>query len=139
MDLELVFENRFGKMEYDRKGQVLHNTYKGLFVEELAKELFETSMPFIDKNPVRGTVHNSIEMRGTFTNLNGWFKEVYYPFLIPRGYCCWSAAVSDVFTKFAANLLIKQITPKEVQAKVFTRLEDSQRYVYEILEKEKVA
>jgi len=129
MELELITENRFGKFEYDRESHVLHGTFAGVFNLDLGRELFEDVMPFAKDNKIEGAVMNCLEMRGTFTKLNKWFDNVFYPHMIPLGYCCWSVASSDVFTRYAANMLINKLTPKEITAKIFGGMDDAIAFI----------
>ena len=104
---------------------------------ELGKKLFVEVMPFATNNPIHGGVYNCLEMSGPFSKLNKWFNKVLYPHLIPLGYRCWGIATSDVFTQYAANLLINTLTPREVTARVFGDIDKANIWVYNQLEKTK--
>ena len=73
---------------------------------------------------------NCINMKGTFTNINPWLNEVYYPKMIEEGYKCWSLATTDIFTRFAAGMLINKLTPKEITAKIFGDIDKASEWTY---------
>lgn len=130
MELELLHENEFAKAEYDRENKVLYASYKGLVNTDLAIENFEAVIAKLPECPLKAGVFNCMEMKGTFTKVNSWLNEVWYPAIIPQGYVCWSLATTDVFTRFAAGMLINSLTPKEVTAKVFGSLEKAKEWTY---------
>jgi len=137
MELELVFENKFAKVQYDRENGVLRATYKGLVNVDLGIESFQAVLNNLPKYPLRGAIFDCMEMKGTFTQLNPWLKEVWYPALIPQGYVCWSMATTDVFTRFAGSMLINTMTPKEITANIFGSLDKAEKWTYDFLEKAK--
>ena len=139
MELELIHENAFATARYDRKNKVLHASYEGIFNTELTQENFEVIISKLSDYPLRGGVFNCLNMKGTFTKLNSWLNEVWYPAIVPQGYVCWSMATNDVFTQFAANLLINKLTPKEITAKMFGSLEKAEQWTYNFLEQKELA
>jgi len=135
MELELIHQNQLATVEYDAENQIGWFTIVGLVNIELAVEAFEAYLKVLDQKPLRGAIFNCMNMKGTFTKLNPWINENWYPAIIPQGYTCWSLATTDAFSKFAGNMLINKLTPKEVTAKIFNSLEKSQEWVYEMVEK----
>lgn len=131
MELEFIHENSFAKAQYDRENKVLHATYQGLVNVDLAIENFEAIIAKLDECPLRAGIFNCMKMKGTFTKVNNWLNEVWYPAIIPQGYLCWSLATTDVFTRFAASMLINSLTPKEITAKIFGSLEKAESWVYD--------
>lgn len=135
MELEVIFKNEFSSARYDREKRVLWASYKGIVKTDLSIESFQNVLDVLDKYPIRGAVYNMMEMRGTFTNMNQWLKDVWYPALLPQGYICWAMATTDVFTRFAGNMLINKMTPKEVTAHICGSLEKAEKWTYDFLEK----
>lgn len=132
MELELIHENSFAKAQYDRENKVLWVTYNGVVNVDLAIENFKAIIAELDKYPLRGGIFNCMEMKGTFTKVNEWLKVEWYPAL-PKEYICWSMATNDVFTRFAANILINTMTPKEITAKLFGSLDKAEEFTYDFL------
>ncbi len=135
MELELIFENKFAKMHYDTEKSVLKADFQGLVNADLAIESFQEILDVLPKYPLRGGVFNCMEMKGTFTQVNPWLTNVWYPAVIPQGYICWSLATTDVFTRFAGSILINKMTPKGVAAKIFGSLDKAEKWTYNFLEK----
>lgn len=133
MELEKIFENSFANVQYDRENKVLRSTYTGLVNADLGVESFQAVLNELPKYPLRGAVFNCLEMKGTFTKLNPWLNSVWYPAIIPQGYICWSLATTDVFSRFAASMLIDKLTPKEITAKLFGTLEKAEDWTYSFL------
>lgn len=134
MELKLLYQNELAKVEYDPVGKVGWFTIIGVVNVEKSIEAFEAYLKVLDENPIYGAIFNCMDMKGTFTKLNPWINENWYPAIIPQGYKCWSLATTDVFSKFAGNMLINTLTPKEVTAKIFSSVEQSRAWVYGMLE-----
>ena len=135
MELEVIFENDYSSAKFDRENGVLWATYKGLVKTDLAIKNFQAVVDELEKYPIKGTVYDLMEMKGSFSNLNQWYKEVWYPALIPQGYICWAMATSDIFTRVAGSMIINKITPKEVTAKIFGSVDKAENWIYEFLKK----
>lgn len=135
MKLEFIFKNDFAEVYYDRENAVLRSSFHGLVVSELGIESFQAVLDELDKYPLRGAVFNCMEMKGTFTQINPWLKDVWYPKIIPQGYVCWSLATTDIFTKFAGKMLINTMTPKEVTANIFGSIDKAEKWTYNFLNK----
>lgn len=133
MKLEVIFENDFASMQYDRLNEVLRAKYTGIVNAELGIESFQKVLDILPKYPLRGAIFDCMEMKGTFTQMNSWLKEVWYPAIIPQGYICWSMATTDVFTRFAGNMLINKMTPKEITASIFGSLEKAEKWTYDYI------
>ncbi len=133
MELELIHENNFVKAYYDRERQILRANYQGVVNVDLASENFDVIISKLSEYPLRAGIFNCMEMKGTFTKLNDYLKKVWYPAIIPQGYICWSMATTDAFTRFAANLLINSLTPKEITAKLFGSPDKAEEWVYDFL------
>ena len=122
MELETIFESEASSAKYDRIKGILYATYKGLVKTDLAIQSFQAVVDALDKYPVKATIYNCMEMKGSFSNLNDFYKNVWYPALIPQGYICWAMATSDIFTKVAGSLIINKITPKKLPQKFSVHL-----------------
>lgn len=135
MELELILKNEFATIEYDRENRVLRGSYYGVVNAELGTASFQGVLDVLDKYPLRAAIFNCMEMKGTFTQINQWLNEVWYPAIIPQGYICWSMATNDVFTRFAGSMLINKLTPKEVTANIFGSMEKAEKWTYDFIEK----
>lgn len=135
MELVLIHENNFAKALYDKENKVLRVDYTGIVNVNLAIENFEAIIAKLPQYPLRAGIFNCIHMKGTFTKVNDWLNSVWYPAIIPQGYVCWSMATTDVFTLFAATILINKLTPKEITAKVFNSVDKAEDWVMNYLEK----
>lgn len=135
MELEFIFKNEFAEVKYDRENAVLRAEYHGVVVPELGIESFQAVLDVLDDYPLRGAVYNCMDMKGTFTQINPWLKDVFYPKTLPQGYVCWSLATTDIFTKFAGKMLINSMTPKEITANIFGSLDKAEKWTYDFLEK----
>lgn len=133
MELELIYENDSAKVQYDRERKVLHVRYVGTVNANLAVQIFQAVLDVLPKYPLKAAIFDCMHMKGTFTKINPWLNSVWYPALIPQGYVCWSMASTDVFTRFAASMLINKLTPKEITAKIFNDLGKAEDWVYEYL------
>ena len=133
MELEFVFENELAKVEYDKENKVGWFTITGLVNVELGIESFKEYLKVLDRKPLKGAIFNCMEMKGTFTKLNPWINENWYPAIIPQGYKGWALATTDVFSQFAGNMLINKLTPKEVSAKIFNSVEKAEKFVYDLI------
>jgi hypothetical protein len=123
MKLDFVFENESSKAEYNEEKKLIIATYKGVVHYEQSVQWFENVLQYTSDHQVRGIAFNCMEMKGTFTKLNSWINENFYPPMIKQGYICWSLATTDIFTKYAASLLINTLTPKEIKVKIFGNMD----------------
>ncbi len=135
MELELLFENRFAKVKYDRENGVIRASYHGIVNTDLGIESFQALLDILPQTPIKGAIFNCMEMEGTFTQLNPWLNSTWYPALIPQGYVCWAMSTTDVFTRFAGSLLINTLTPKEITANIFKSTDKAEDWVYQFLNK----
>lgn len=135
MDLELIFENSFAKVQYDREKGIMRASYHGLVNADLGIASFQAVLDVLPKYPLKAAIFDCMQMKGTFTQLNSWLKDVWYPAIIPQGYVCWSMATTDVFTRFAGSMLINKMTPKEITANIFGSTDKAERWVYDFLKK----
>ena len=130
-EMENIHQNKFCYAKYHRPTKILFSEYEGRFDYDLTKELMEKIMEYAVHSRISGAVQNLTMVKGTFTKLNPWFKEVFYPHMIPLGYQCWGAAVAnDPFTRFAINALIGSMTPRGFQAKVFSEIDSAEKWVF---------
>jgi hypothetical protein len=108
MNLELVAENDFGVSQYERVNQIIHYKFRGVANIEKAKEIFHKTLDFSEKNKVSGIQSDIVELIGSFTKLEAYFSEDYFPILQKRGLKCNSIIVSkDIFSKYSAQRLVE--------------------------------
>lgn len=135
--MELIFENDFATVKYDRENKVMRASYKGLVKADEGVASFQAMLDVLSDHPLKAAIFDCMKMKGTFTQLNSWLKDVWYPVVIPQGYICWSMATTDVFTRFAGGVLINKMTPKEITANIYGSLDKAEKWVYDFLEKAK--
>lgn len=133
MELELIIDNKFAKVQYDRENCVLRSAYQGLVNVDLGIESFQAVIDVLSTHTLRGAIFDCMQMKGSFSQLNTWLNEVWYPAIIPQGYICWSMATTDVFTRFAGNMLINTMTPKEITAKLYGSQDKAEKWTYDFL------
>lgn len=130
MEYELIHQNKFATALYDRENKILRASYEGIVNVDLAIENFEAIIAKLPQYPLKAGIFNCMQMKGTFTKVNSWLNEVWYPAILPQGYLCWSMATNDIFTRFAANMLISTLTPKEIAAKLFGSMDEAEKWVF---------
>lgn len=135
MNLQAIFENDFGKAEYDSENLMLYVKFRGMVKIELSKEVFTEITKFIVDHKIIGGAIDCMEMKGAFTKLNSWFNTDYFPIMQANGYKCWSMATTDVFSKYAGTLLINMLGPKGITAKVFGDFEKAKEWTLSEIQK----
>lgn len=108
--MELIGKNSHLTCHYDPQEKILHLVFNGRVNTDLTKEVTSRILEFANTNQVLGEYVDLSEMTGTFTQLIEYLTKEYYPTMMARGLKCEGVVVSkDVFTKFAADSLIKKM------------------------------
>ena len=108
--MELIAKNKHLTCHFDAKNKVLHLIFEGVVNTDLTKEVTIKIIEFTRKNQVLGEFVDLSKMTGTFTHLIDYLTKEYYPKMLAQGMQCEGVVVSkDVFTKFAADTLIKKM------------------------------
>lgn len=108
--MELIGKNDHGVAEYDSSTKMVYFKFSGTFNLESTKELLRIEMSFVENNPAYGSVVDLSDMEGTFTAMNEFLVQDYFPVIIKLGRKCQSIIVpQDIFTKFAANSIIQKM------------------------------
>lgn len=108
--MEQIAKNEHGYAEYDPQTKVVYYHFIGVFNLEGTKEITNEVMAYSKDRLVEGTCVNLSKLKGTFTAMNSYFTEVYFPALISRGLKCQGIVVPhDVFTKFAADTIVRKM------------------------------
>lgn len=114
--MELIKENQLGRVEYDRLNSTIYATYEGMVNPELGMELFHATMEYVENNRVVAICSDTTLLTGTFTHVNDFLTQTYFPHLIKHGVICIAMIVSaDVFTRFATKDLIKKMGSMTLQ------------------------
>lgn len=108
--MELIGKNKHLTCHFDSENKVLHLIFEGVVNTDLTKEVTIKIIEFTKKNKVLGEFVDLSKMTGTFTHLIDYLTKEYYPKMLAQGMQCEAVVVSkDVFTKFAADTLIKKM------------------------------
>ena len=128
--MEKIFENSFGKAFYDKNTAMVHESYDGVVNPELAVEVVQSVKDFGVDNKIKGDIINLTNVSGTFTGINDYLAEEFFPVLIERGCVAFAMILSnDIFTGFAANSLVKKLGVAEIQ--LFNSLKEGTEWVNE--------
>lgn len=128
--MEIIFENIHGGCRYDRELQVLNYKFVGLVRPELVKEVTNKGLELIKTSRVLGSYADLSELSGTFTALNSYLSDVYFPPMIAQGLKCHGIILPhDIFTQFAANSLIQRMGDFTMQT--FGNESEAKDWVYE--------
>lgn len=108
--MELIGKNKHLTCHFNPQQKVLYLVFEGVVNTDLTKEVTSKIIDFTKKNQVLGEFVDLSQMTGTFTHLIEYLTKEYYPKMLAQGMLCEGVVVSkDVFTKFAADSLIKQM------------------------------
>ncbi|MGD1846011.1 MAG: hypothetical protein ACFB10_11515 [Salibacteraceae bacterium] len=130
--MELIFENVHGGVRYDRKRQILQYKFVGMVRPELVKEVTGAGLKFAATNKVTGSTADLSELSGTFTALNDYLINEYFPPMIQKGLICHAIIVPhDIFTRFAANALLQRMG--DFTMRTFDNDVDAIQWVYEMI------
>jgi hypothetical protein len=128
--MEVINTNVFCSSKYERTSKIVYYHYVGLIHAGFGMETLRAVMLFAESNPVRGIVSDISTMKGTFTNVNEFFEKEYYPHMIKHGLLCSAIILSnDIFTKFAAQDLMKKVGHFQLQ--MFDNFADAEQWVLE--------
>jgi len=124
MKMKELFKGKTCIAKYDDDKQRVYFTFNGYAIVEEHKEMYTQVMEYISANRTTAGIFDFREMQGTFTGLNAWVIEKLKPAL-KNGYKRTALVLNeDIFTLFAANDAVKQITMIEVQ--IFRNTEDAE-------------
>ena len=126
--MELIYENKYGKAEYDRAARIVRTQYTGVAVTEAIKDYLSKVILFSEKQPIRHGITNLTQLKGTFTGAMDFIENEFYPKMIDNGLQTYAMVISnDIFTKFAADQLTKKIGGK-LDWRVFSSIEDAEKW-----------
>jgi hypothetical protein len=136
--MEQIHEKRtssfYIRSDYDSKTQIAFVSGEGLLDLALVKETFETLMNHTVKNTIRAVITDAAKVRGTYTKLNPWFRDTYFPHMQKHGFLCFTSIVDDPCMRFATNMIIQAFVPKGLDAKLTPNIDEAKRWVYDKLE-----
>ncbi len=112
----LIKENSAGKAEYDEENGIIYSRYKGIVDINKSIEILEAQLTFVSDKTIKALHTDLSELKGTFTLLNNWLQEKFFPIMVQKKLIC--AAIiysSDIFSQFAINDMIKRVGSTEIQ------------------------
>lgn len=128
--MALIGRNKDGVAEYDAANRMVSYKFDGIFNMDSTVELTKLVLKFSEENSIQGILVNIQNLTGTFTKLNGYFVNEYFPPLIARGLKCHAMVVpNDVFTKFSADQLTQKMGAFTM--KNFNDLEQANQWLLE--------
>ncbi len=133
----LIYENKFGKAEYDEATKTVRTQYIGISMVEPIKDYLQKVIQYSEKHPIRHGITNLTQMKGTFTGAMDFIEGEFYPKMINNGLQTYAMVISnDIFTKFAADELTKKIGGK-LDWQVFSSLEEAEKWTSSMIEAHK--
>ncbi len=132
--MELIAKNNLATAEYDPELKIVHYKFVGKVNIKLATELLDEVLKFAKTHQVLGVHCDISKLNGTFTMMNDYLVNTYFPPLISQGLICNSMIVSnDVFTTFATNQLIQRMG--DFTIKNFNDIDEGYNWVVENVKK----
>jgi hypothetical protein len=126
--MEHIYENKYGKAEYDRATKTVRTQYVGVAITESIIDFLSKIVVYSETHKIEHGVTNLSLMKGTFTAAMDYLENEFYPKLIKNGLLTYAMVVSsDIFTKFAADQLTKKIGGK-LDWQVFESLEEAEKW-----------
>jgi hypothetical protein len=136
--MEHIYENKYGKAEYDRATKTVRTQYVGVAITESIIDFLSMIVLYSEKNKIEHGITNLSQMKGTFTAAMDYLENEFYPKLIENGLLTYAMVVSsDIFTKFAADQLTKKIGGK-LDWQVFSSIEEAEKWTRSMKEALKV-
>jgi hypothetical protein len=137
--MELIYENRYGKAEYDASTRTVRTQYVGVAIPDQIIDYLSKVVVFAEKKPIRHGITNLTQLKGTFTGALEYIENEFYPKMIKNGLVSYSMVVSnDVFTRFSADQLTQKIGGK-LDWQVFSSLEAAEKWTTSKIECLKLA
>lgn len=130
--MELIKENSFAKAEYNPTTCIVYSRYAGDVNVNKALEVLEAQLDFSKSHKVKAIQADLSGLKGTYTMLNEWLENNFFPVIIERGMICHAFIVSsDIFSEFATKDLIKRIGDFEMGT--FNETKKSEEWILEKL------
>ncbi len=108
--MELIGKNKHLECTFESDKKIVRLKFSGIANPELTKEITAKILAFTKTTQILGSYVDLADMTGTFTKLNEHLINDYFPVMVGQGLRCEGVVVSkDVFTKFAADTLIKKM------------------------------
>ncbi len=134
--MKLIVENELAIVNYDEEKKTVFSVYSGIPSPESLMEILQAILAFSETSRVVAIIGDITGLKGTFTSMNDYILNDYYPPLIERGLKIDVLVVSkEVFAQFELEDLGEIIGGVEV--KMFDSMEVAKEWVFsnvEILE-----
>lgn len=133
-DDKILFSNKQGLAKYNSQWELVYGKFYGLPKLVLSIEIFDSIISATEGARVRGGFYDLMEVKGTFTHLNSYFKSRFIPAMLPRGYKYVAVITSaDPFTKFALNTILLITMTQGIETKIFNDLESAKSWLERML------
>jgi len=110
---------------YDPASKVIIISNEGLIHEPTATEVWRKAVEFSKNNPSVAVLVDSEKLKGTFTKMNGFFKNEVVPSFEKVGIkYAYIGMTTDIFSRFALNQLLK-ILSTGIDFKVFSTAKEA--------------
>lgn len=124
------------KAQYEPNNKVVFVYNEGLINAEQVEEVWRKIIEFSKNNSIIAVLNDGEKMKGTFTKINGFFKNEVIPKFEANGIkYVYNSLSSDVFTRFAMNSLLKMINTK-IDIKVFSGAEEARKTLEKTMQTE---
>jgi hypothetical protein len=137
--LQLIYQNKYGKAEYDASLQTVRTEYIGISNTDAIIDYLQKVIEFSETHSIRHGITNLVQLKGTFTGALDFIENQFYPSMINNGLISYAMIISsDVFTRFSADQLTKKIGGK-LDWRVFSNLDEAENWTNGIIQSEKQA
>jgi hypothetical protein len=131
----LIYENKFGKAEYDEPNKIVRTQYIGIANTEAIIDYLSKVITYSETHPIKHGVTNLSQLKGTFTGAMDFIEGQFYPKMIQNGLLTYAMVISnDVFTKFSADQLTKKIEGK-LDWQIFSDINEAEEWTCKQIKK----
>ncbi len=126
----LIAENSSGKGIYDEEKKLLRNSFQGPVIIENGMHIFESELEFVETHAVYGLFIDTRKLSGSFSQVNPYLEEIYYPEMMKHGLHYVSIIVPyDIFSQFSLEDMIQRMGKLELRT--FFRFDDGIKWLEE--------
>ncbi len=126
----LIAENSSGKGIYDEEKKLLRNSFQGPVIIENGMHIFESELEFVETHSVYGLFIDTRKLSGSFSQVNPYLEDIYYPEMMKHGLHYVSIIVPyDIFSQFSLEDMIQRMGKLELRT--FFRFDDGIKWLEE--------